>query len=246
MKRVFDQNDIEEPTRHAPCDLELNLKNRRKLDQCLGLSRLLKFFLRLWLKPGRTYRILELAAGTGDGVRAIAEWSRKQHVTVQIDALDFHPPLLDIARRQSAGFPEIAFIHADPRSFCGGETYDVVCCLNALRSLSEEDAARVILRATEASHDKILVAGLERNFASLPGVYFMTATLFGLPLMQSETRLSIRRSFSFGELDELAQRAGWRIYGHRRFLPASQAIWMCKREEQGVADCQLPEPDFAG
>jgi len=244
MKRAFDPADLEERTELSPLEVELNFKSRRKLDRCLGVSRLMRNFLRAWLTERRSYRILDLVTGTGDASRYIAGWARKQDIRVQIDAVDLYPPLLEIARKQSAEYPEITFIRADSRSFSGGSTYDLVCCLNVLRNFSGEDAVRVIRAAAESSHDKVLVGGFERHLASMPGVCFVTAAMAGDPVKKSEARFSIRNSFSFVELDELAQRAGWGDYGHRRFLPAAQAIWMCKRETEGVVDCPLPSPDF--
>jgi hypothetical protein len=38
-------------------------------------------------------------------------------------------------------------------------------------------------------------------------------------------RLSARRAFSFGEFAGLAEKAGWKTFSHRRFLPARQAVW---------------------
>jgi hypothetical protein len=39
-------------------------------------------------------------------------------------------------------------------------------------------------------------------------------------------RLSASRAFSFSEMNELARRAGWQNFGHRRFPFARQAIWL--------------------
>ena len=39
-------------------------------------------------------------------------------------------------------------------------------------------------------------------------------------------RLSAERAFSFREFGSLAERAGWRNFGHRKFRVARQAIWL--------------------
>ena len=62
-------------------------------------------------------------------------------------------------------------------------------------------------------------------------------------MTRHDGRLSARRAFSYRELDELAQAAGWRNFGHARFVPARQAIWMCAREPAPVVD--LGALDFA-
>ena len=38
-------------------------------------------------------------------------------------------------------------------------------------------------------------------------------------------RMSAARAFSFSELRELAERAGWTDFGHAKFKFARQAIW---------------------
>ena len=245
MKRVFDPRKSVEPLQSAARDQEPEFSDRCKLQRSMGIARLLRSFLKAWIKPGRSYRILDLASGTGEAVRLLADWSRKQGISVKIDAMEMDAALLEIARGQAADYPEISFIHADPGSSHGVETYDLACCLSVFRDFSGEEVSRMIRTAGEASHDKVLVAGLDRRLASMPGVYLMTAAVFGAPVGRAEARSSIGRAFTFDELDELARRAGWRNYGHRRYLPACQAIWMCKREVAGAPVCELPVPDFA-
>jgi hypothetical protein len=42
-------------------------------------------------------------------------------------------------------------------------------------------------------------------------------------------RLSINRAFSFPEMQSLALEAGWKRFGHRRFLVSHQALWLESR-----------------
>ncbi|MES2570237.1 MAG: hypothetical protein V4710_09315, partial [Verrucomicrobiota bacterium] len=53
-------------------------------------------------------------------------------------------------------------------------------------------------------------------------------------------RLSAQRAFSFAEMHALAETAGWRNYGHARFLFCRQALWL---DEQTLGD--IPEPVLA-
>jgi len=55
-------------------------------------------------------------------------------------------------------------------------------------------------------------------------------------MTRHDAKLSVRRAFSYREMAELAQEAGWRNFGHARFVPARQAIWMCSRQEAPAMD----------
>jgi hypothetical protein len=45
-------------------------------------------------------------------------------------------------------------------------------------------------------------------------------------MTKTDARLSAARAFSFRELRALAERAGWKNFGHRKFAVGRQAIWI--------------------
>lgn len=238
MRRVFDEAkpellDIRQPVSR---ELEASLESLRVLNKYFGGCSLVRHFMRQWLHTGRTYRLLDLATGSGDIPRMIVNWARRHEVSVRIDAVDLQPATLEIARRASASYPEIEFIRADARSYCEAMTYDVVCCSLVLHHFSELDALKVLRRACELSHDKVLVADLERTWFTWLCVQAVTRVAARDPMTRHDARLSVKRAFSYQELADLAQEAGWRNFGHARFLPARQAIWMCSRREAPAVD----------
>jgi hypothetical protein len=70
------------------------------------------------------------------------------------------------------------------------------------------------------------VSDLRRGWLATIGVYLLTALIFREPMTKYDARLSAARAFSFSELDELAQRAGWTKFGRKKFRFARQAIWL--------------------
>lgn len=229
----------------ASRELEHSLQSLRRLNAYFGSYGLVRSFLRLWLEPGASYRILDLATGSGDIPRMIVRWARERNIAVRIDAVDRQPAILEIARKWSSGYPEIEFIRADARNFCDAMTYDVVCCSLALHHFSDRDALKVLRRACEMSHDKVLVADLDRNWFTWLCVQLLTTFVFRDRMTRYDARLSVKRAFSFAELEQLVHAAGWRNFGHRRFFPARQALWMRGKEEAPAVELGGPELDFA-
>ncbi|HEX4083558.1 MAG TPA: methyltransferase domain-containing protein [Chthoniobacteraceae bacterium] len=238
MRRSFDEGkpellDIAQPVNP---NLEASLQSLRVLNQYFGAYSLVRHFMRRWLERGRTYRLLDLATGFGDIPRMIVCWARRHGISVRVDAVDLQPATLEIARRASAGFPEIHYFRADARNYCEAMTYDVVCCSLALHHFSDMDAMKVLRRACELSHDKVLVADLERNWFTWACVQAVTAVATRDPMTRHDAKLSVKRAFSYQELGDLAHEAGWRNFGHARFVPARQAIWMCSHHEAPTMD----------
>jgi len=245
MNREFNPDEPELMDRPQPIspELEDDLQSLRRLNRYFGSYGLVRTFLRCWFRPGGTYRVLDLATGSGDIPRMMVDWARKRSVSLKVDAVDFHPSTLEIARNLSRDYPEITYMRGDIRTFEEQTTYDLVHCSLALHHFSELDALKILRRMNDLSHDKVLVADLERSFFTTWSVYLLTCTFFRAPMTVHDARLSTRRAFSFREFESLACDAGWGGFGHRRFIPARQALWLHKREIVPVS--LNPALDFA-
>lgn len=242
MKRAFDKDEPELMDRPQPvtAELERDLANLVSLNRHFGSHRLVRRFLEAWLERERRYRVLDLATGAGDIPRMIVEWARPRGITLEIDAVDANPSTIEIARRQSASFPEIRFLRGDVLSYDSRESYDLVCCSLALHHFSEEDAARLLRRCHELSHRFVLVSDLERSLMTSVGVWALTEFVYPDAMTRHDGRLSARRAFSFDEVHALAEAAGWRDFGHARFLFCRQALWLDERRIAAIPEPVIP------
>ena len=207
-------------------ELEKDLRNIRQLNRFFGSHRLVLHFLRRWIKPGDHVRIVDLATGSGDIPRLIIDYAQKIGAKVEVDALDRQSATLEIARKLSGNYPEISYIDANILEWQPADPYDIVLCSLALHHFSDEDAVRLLRRCRELSQKFVLVSDLRRGLLATIGVYLLTALIFREPMTRYDGRVSAARAFSFAELDDLAGRAGWRNFQHKKFHFARQAIWL--------------------
>jgi SAM-dependent methyltransferase len=228
MKRRFDPAELELMDRPQPvsAELESDLENIRELNRWFGSYALISMFLSRWIKPGARMRIVDLATGSGDIPRLIAEYGRKVGAELQIDALDRQSATLEIAKRLTARYPEISFVEGDVLEWQPPEPYDIVFCTLALHHFSEDNAVQLLQRCRDLSRKFVLVSDLCRGWLATVGVHLLTATMFREPMTKYDARLSAARAFSFSEMNQLARRAGWTNFGHKSFPFARQAIWL--------------------
>jgi ubiquinone/menaquinone biosynthesis C-methylase UbiE len=228
VKRQFDPALPELMDRPQPVtrELERDLANLRSFNRWFGGHGLVRHFLRRWLKPNENARILDVATGSGDIPRLIADHARRQDLAVQIDAIDQQESTIEIARRLSAAYPEIHFSCANLFEWDSPFPYDMVLCSLALHHFSNDDAGRVLQKIRDLSTARILVADLRRARWLSCAVYFVTATMYRDEMTKTDARLSAARAFSFLEMRKLAERAGWKDFRHRKFAVGRQAIWM--------------------
>src|SRR6266487_19090 len=230
MKRSFDPAVLEIMDRPQPvsAELERDLELLRQLNRWFGSHRLVLNFIRRWIKPDTRTRIVDLATGSGDIPRLIANYAREVGARLEVDALDRQTATLEIAKRLSTSYPEIHYREADLLEWNSVEPYDIALCTLALHHFSDEDAVSVLRRCRELSRKFVLVSDLRRGLLASGGVYFLTALIFRERMTRYDARLSAARAFSFKELDKLARQAGWQNFGHKTFQFARQAIWLDK------------------
>lgn len=225
--RLFDPNirevmDLDQPVSPA---LERDLANLATLNRVFGSHALVLAHLRPRLRPGRAWRVLDLATGSGDIPRVLSAWAARAGVDLAIDAVDQQPATLTIARRLSAAHPAITYHEGDIRTFGAGRTWDVVLCSLALHHFSDADATAILRHVAALTARHALVADLRRSVAGTLGVDLLTATWMREPMTVHDARLSVRRAFSFAEFAALARAAAWPAFGHARRFCFRQALW---------------------
>ncbi len=249
MSRAFDPDDPEMMDRPQPVsrELETDLANLVSLNRHFGSHRLLRTFLRGWLRPGNCYRVLDLCTGAGDLPRLMIDWARAAGVTLKIEAVEANPATIEIAQRLSANYPEIEYVRGDAMKHCSETTFDFVVCSLALHHFSEEDAVRLLRVCRRLTHRFVLVTDLERSVATTFGIWLLTQFIYREPMTRHDGRLSAARAFSFDEMRALAEQAEWPTFSHARFLFCRQAVWLDVQQPgdipvDPVMDDVLPSP----
>ncbi len=207
-------------------ELEIDLRNLRQLNRYFGGYAMVRHFLARWIRGGEEMRVLDLATGSGDVPRIVADHARQVSARVEITAVDQQASTIEIARRLSSGYPEIRYVKEDVLTFQSAKRYDLVLCSLALHHFSQKDAVALLSRCRDLSDRFVLVTDLRRGPLATIGVILLTTFLFRERMTQVDARMSARRAFSSAEFRKLAERANWQDFHHRRFKFARQALWM--------------------
>jgi 2-polyprenyl-3-methyl-5-hydroxy-6-metoxy-1,4-benzoquinol methylase len=238
MKRSFDPAVLEMMDRPQPVspELERDLERLRQLNRWFGSHRLVSLFIRRWImsatadsssgEPVACMRVVDLATGSGDIPRLLVDYARKIGAQIEIDAVDQQPATLEIARNLSTDYPEISYHSANILEWDPAQTYDIALCSLVLHHFSDDDAVKLLRRCRELSNRFVLVSDLRRGPLLKAGVYLLTALIFREPMTRFDARLSAQRAFSFAEMRDLAKKAGWKNFGHKKFRVGRQAIWL--------------------
>lgn len=227
LTRVAGSERMDEPGQD-PGELARSLADLRGVNRWLGGTRVILHHLaELFARhPRKSYRILDIATGSGDIPLRVARWARERGATVRIVATDNHPTTLDEARAHTAGERSIEVQPADALALpFPGDAFDVAILSTALHHFDDErDSVRVLREMHRVSRIGLIVNDLARSRPALIGAQLLAATVWRThPVTRHDGPLSVRRAFTPAELRDLAARAGLtrgRVVAHFPFRVA--------------------------
>jgi hypothetical protein len=174
----------------------------------LTLSRVRRAEARL--PRGRRLVVVDIGGGRGDFAVNLVRWARRRQRPVRVLVVDSDALMLDLARRRTAAYPEIALVQADATALpLGDAVADVAVAALTLHHL-DQDAAVGCLVAMATVSSLGVVNDLLRTRGSVALVWLATRLLRLHPVSRHDGPLSVRRAYSAGEVAVLAEKAGVR------------------------------------
>ena len=244
MERILAESELLDlPKRATRSEIEGNLADITKSNRWLGGTAVVLRHLShlIGVSPARQpIRILDMATGAADIPTAIVRWARDHGIAVQIAAVDANPEVLEYARRNTRGFPEICLAEQNILDLrYEDRCFDFVVCSQILHHLENDEALTVLRSANQLSTQGIVVSDLRRRgvciFAAQIGSRFLRNRL-----SRHDARVSFRNAFAPAEIRELAEQAELPCYTLQRHGPCRFALIVDKR----ATICQ-PEPKHA-
>lgn len=198
-----------------PCanlsELARTLKDLAWINRFLGGTRLVLSQLAPLL-PGlpAPIRILDVATGYADVPRAIALWARRRRLMIEIEGLDHHDQILDLARYACSTHPEIRIHRGDALALPYPDgSFDIVLASLILHHMEGEEQVRLLRELYRVTRRAVLVNDLRRGRWPFLVTWASLRLVSRSRLIHHDGPLSIRRGFVADEVRALAQAAGW-------------------------------------
>ncbi len=199
-----------------PLLLRADLRVLETINRLLGGHRIVRIHLPDLVRQ-QPVSVLDLGTGAADVPRAVARWARARGVKMEITAADGNPEILQVARENTAGWPEIRIEQADllalpyrPASF------DVVLCSLTLHHFREADVVAILRRIHDTARVGYVINDLRRNRVAIWLSKLMARTIITNPIARFDAPASCERAFTIAELRAMATRAGLTNFTVRR------------------------------
>ena len=168
----------------------------------------------------KEFSVLDVGAGSGELLRVIAEFTRKTDRKCFLNGLELNARSANAILEESKNFAEITVIRGNALNLpFADDAFDFVICSLFTHHFINENVTKILKEMMRVARRKIYVIDLHRHRTS----YFLY-TKFLSPIIRSslvrtDGALSILRSFTPSELENLARNAGLSNISVKRHLP---------------------------
>lgn len=168
----------------------------------------------------KKFSVLDVGAGSGELLRAIAKFSRKQDRTANLYGLELNKRSAESILQESKDFDEIRAIRSDAlRLPFADNSFDYAISSLFTHHLSDTQIIQTLLEMNRVASRKIFVIDLHRHPLAY-GFYKAFCVAFRISrLVREDGSLSILKSFNPEELKGLAERAEMENISVTRHFP---------------------------
>jgi ubiquinone/menaquinone biosynthesis C-methylase UbiE len=211
-QELLDREDIPQPL------LTENLRHIRLMNRWLGWS------AGVWSEvspvladlSGRA-SLLDIATGSGDVPRAIAQWADGDGIDLTLIGTDISYDVLRDAGRHNGA--QIALVqHTAVALPFADDAVDIVTICLAAHHLDPPALSAALGEAWRVSRRAVIVSDLERGRLAYAGARLMALVLRN-PLTSHDGPVSVLRAYTAKEIREIARDAGLRRIRVRRHVP---------------------------
>jgi len=218
MPNIFTYRSLESELMDAPDVSEaLLFRNLDELDTLNrysgGHSVTLNGIKRLINGNTTNYTIVDLGCGSGDALRYIADWARKNAFTFNLVGVDKNPEAINYLKNHCRDYPEIKGIVSDVSEYFDNQnSVDIVISSLFFHHLNDSDILDIIDQSQQKVKLGMVINDLQRNRIAYFGAWLIPRLLNGTYLSKNDGPLSVLKAFKKNELELLLKTAGIKKY----------------------------------
>lgn len=171
-------------------------------------------------KNADEFSVLDVGAGSGELLREIGRFARKQKRKNNLYGLELNARSADAIVEKSKNYSEIKAIQANAFNLpFADDSFDYAFCSLFTHHLTDENIVRTLQEMKRVARRKVFVIDLHRHRLAYFSYKMFCAAFRISPLVREDGSLSILRSFKPKELEILGRKAGLTNVCVKRIFP---------------------------
>ena len=207
---------------YTPEEYETFLREIRLVNRYAGDNRALRKTLLRDIEKSdlRELSVLDVGAGSGELLRAIARFSNRKKRQAQLFGLELNARSARAIAEESKNFTEIEAVRGDAFDLpFADDAFDYAICSLFTHHFADENIVRILEEMSRVARRRIFVIDLHRHQIAYFFYQIFCAAFRISPLVREDGSLSILRSFQPDELEHLGRAATLESCSVERIFP---------------------------
>lgn len=184
---------------------ELDLLNRFTRGHKVSVTAL----KRLLSASHREYNIVDLGCGSGDTLKYMAKWARKNNISAHFTGIDNNPDVIEYLQKHCKDYPEIVGINIGYKEYLAqGNRADVFHCSLFCHHLKDNELVDLLVQFNKQASIGFIINDLIRS----PWLYYLTILFTRISnatvLAKNDGPISVLCGFRVAEFAKILKRAG--------------------------------------
>ncbi len=166
------------------------------------------------------FSVLDVGAGSGEMLRAIAKFARKTRRKPNLCGLELNARSARATLEESKNYEELSAVRGNALNLpFANNAFDYAICTLFTHHFTDENVVKILIEMARVSRRKIFVVDLHRHKAAYL-LYKVFCAMFGISdFVRGDGSLSILRAFKSDELEKLAVKANLSEIKVERYFP---------------------------
>ncbi len=175
-----------------------------------------------------TISIIDLGCGSGDILRAAADYGRKNNFTFKLTGIDANEYTVNYARQLSVNYPEISYNKMD---ILGDEfsapTSDIIIATLFFHHFTNEEITTILKQHAIKTRIGIIINDLHRSSAAYY-LFKLISNFISNPMVRNDGAISVLRGFKKNELINIGKKIN-NTASYIRWKWAFRYQWIIKK-----------------
>lgn len=219
MKMLKYRSDQPEMMDDPATDRRLLQKNLQELDflnRYFGGNDLVLNGLKKLVSRKRASHVVDLGCGSGDLLKYIARWARKNKVKLTLTGVDRNIHAIRYLKRHCIGFPEISGVIMDYDDYLKSEPVaDIYLCSLFCHHLNDTQLLE-LFKYLKRAKTGFIISDLHRSALAYYSARAFTWIFNGTVLSRNDGPVSVLKAFKRKELEQMLEQSGITNYTIRQ------------------------------
>lgn len=182
--------------------LEVVLKDLNNINKRLGGYKItINGIKKLINKKDRSLKIADVGCGSGENLRQIAKWAKRENISVELFGIDANMNTINLAKSLSVEFDNISFMQQNvfDDDFCRNQ-FDIITLSLTLHHFKDKDIKKLLPILYQNSNLGLVINDLQRHWLAYVLFQLYSAVFMKSNIAKHDGKVSILRGFKTSEL----------------------------------------------